>query len=150
MIELLNSEQVKDNFDCIKSLLKYCRETSSGVKLPDSFYEDKIFDLIRYLEEDKAFYFVVKDNQDIAGFLWACELNKNSKRIMHILYFAVSEKHQKKGYGKMLINAVEKLARDIGIEALELNVKASNDNAVKFYRNHKFYDEHITMMKDLL
>lgn len=149
MIELLNSEQVIENIDVLKKLLKYCHENGTRLDLSDEFYEQKIKGLSKYLDEGKAFYFVVKEDEEIVGFLWAYEIEKECKRIMHIAYFAVLEQCQKKGYGALLMNALEVLASNMGIEKLELNVRASNKNAIKFYRKKNFCDEKIAMIKDL-
>ena len=149
MIESFNSKQVMMNRDILEKMLKYSYEAGSDISLPLSFYDEKILGLCKYLDEGKAFYFVAKDEDNIAGFLWACELNKNSRRMIHILYIAVLEEYQKKGYGNQLIEKVENLARELGIDILELNVRATNP-AILFYKKHSFCEEHITMTKSLV
>ena len=149
MIKRLSSDEIALEKSQLKNLLKYCYEFGADLVMPESFYETKIEGLIQYSKEGKAFYFVVQEGDNIDGFIWACEINKNFRRVMHILYFAVLEKSQKKGFGKMLLNEVEKVALDLGIDTLELNVKASNSIALDFYKRQNFVDEHITMIKKI-
>ncbi len=148
MIECFDSKLVRSNFGVLKGLLKYSYEFGADFSLPDSFYEEKLLGLCQYLDEDKAYFLVIKDCDNIVGFLWACELNKNFKRMMHILYFAVLHEYQGKGYGKQLLEEIEKKARKRNVDVLELNVRATNP-AIEFYKKMSFCEEHITMTKDL-
>ena len=149
MIKLLNSEDVKRYWKTLKKLLIYCREIGSAVVLPDSYYENKLNSLIEYIEKNKAYLFVVQDNDSVVGFLWACEIERDVGRVFHIVHFAVFEEHQSKGYGKMLIETAEMQAESLGILQLELNVSALNHKAIGFYKKNAFFDDHITMIKRL-
>ena len=48
-----------------------------------------------------------------------------------------------------MIEAAQEQAREKRIRKIELNVNASNDRAINFYRRNLFYDDHITMVKEL-
>ena len=102
MIRLLKCKDVLENWQTLKKLLIYCRESSANCVYPDSYYEDKLNGLLKYLEENKAYFFVAHDNDSIVGFLWACEIERDVGRVFHVLYFAVLEMYQGKGYGKGL------------------------------------------------
>ena len=149
MIKLLNSEDVEKNRETLKKLLIVCREHGSGVILPDSYYEDKLNGLINYLKENKAYFFIVQDNDAIAGFLWACEIKRDIGNVFHLLHFAVFEEYQRKGYGKMLMEAAQLQAQNLNLTCIELNVSASNQKAIDFYEKNAFCADHITMIKKL-
>ena len=149
MIKLLSSEEVIENRKKIKDLLRYCRETSTAVVLPESYYDDKLNGLINYIKENKAYFFVAQEDNVIVGFLWACEIERDIGNVFHVLYFAVLEMHQRKGYGQLLIEAAQLQAETLHLKYMELNVYASNQKALDFYKKNKFYDDHITMRKKL-
>lgn len=149
MIEFYDSEKVTKNLTDLEDLLARCCEAGSSVTLPRTHYTEKLLGLCDYLKEEKAYFLVATEKNDVAGFLWAYEITKNSNRVMHIAYFVVSERHQKKGHGKALMDAVEKLAKQIGIETLELNVKFTNLYAIEYYKRCDFQAENITMAKKL-
>ena len=107
MIVSLDSKSVSANKKTLKDLLKYCRQSSSCIELPDSYYEKKIEELIHYLDNNQAFFFVAKDKNTIIGFLWACRIKKDNTNVFHILYLAVYENYQNRGYGQQLIEAAK-------------------------------------------
>ena len=96
MIKLLSKEEIIQNWTVLKRLLRYCREAGSNVSLRDSYYENKLKGLLNYLENGKTFFFVMEENKDIVGFLWACEIERDIENVYHILYFAVFEEYQGK------------------------------------------------------
>ena len=149
MIEFYDSEKVTNKFSDLEALLARCCETGSTVMLPKSYYTEKLLGLCDYLKEGNTYFLVATEKNDVAGFLWAYEIRRTPKRVMHIAYFVVSEKYQKKGHGKTLMDAVEMIAKKKGIETLELNVKFTNINAIEYYKRCDFQAENITMSKKL-
>jgi len=51
-----------------------------------------------------------------------------------INYLAVSPQHQRKGYGKKIMQLVEQRIRQQGCPKINLMIRASNTGAVAFYR----------------
>lgn len=147
MIERFNSENIVAELSCLKKMLRYCHETSSKMILPDAFYEKKLSALCEYLKDGKSYFLVAKEHIEITGFLWAYEMNRDGERVMHIAYLAVSTEFQEKGIGSALMNAIETLAKELGIGMLELNVNASNAKAISFYKNKCFENQSIKMIK---
>ena len=78
---------------------------------------------------EMAYYFVSENNNVINGYI-NCWVSENTK----ILDFCVKEEDRKKGIGKALINEVFKVQKGI----LSLEVRASNENAIRFYEKLGF------------
>ncbi len=58
--------------------------------------------------------------------------------VAHVLVIAVSSHCQKKGIGALLLRECEDEARLRGLPAIVLEVRPSNENALRFYRDHGF------------
>ena len=54
------------------------------------------------------------------------------------LYISVSREHRRKGIGTLLLNALEKQAKNEGIEIIELDVVDKNKEAINFYIKNGF------------
>lgn len=61
-------------------------------------------------------------------------------------YVAVSPKHRRRGIGKALMNSVEEKLAAMGCPKLNLQVRASNDEVVSFYRKLGYDVEERTSM----
>lgn len=77
---------------------------------------------------------VSEDDRGVAGFLAARELVGETE----ILNLAVREDVRRRGIGAKLIEAVIAWSRELGAERLMLEVRVSNENAIRFYERHGF------------
>ncbi|MGC8662964.1 MAG: ribosomal protein S18-alanine N-acetyltransferase [Thermoplasmata archaeon] len=64
--------------------------------------------------------------------------NKNSIYEARILMFSVDTPYQNMGIGTMLLKHFEDVCRQEGIRAIRLEVRISNDSAIKFYEKNGF------------
>jgi len=55
------------------------------------------------------------------------------RHFVHVEEFCVSENHQHRGIGRMLMDAVRKCAKESGYPRIELDVWAFNEGAKQFY-----------------
>ncbi len=63
----------------------------------------------------------------------ACgRLQENENKIGQIRFMAVDANYQGKGLGKLIVEHLEIKAKEMGLDAIELQAR---DNAVKFYEN---------------
>jgi ribosomal protein S18 acetylase RimI-like enzyme len=62
---------------------------------------------------------------------------------------AIDEEHRGKGYGRALLNGLEQVAREHGMESIGLNVFAGNDYARRLYERAGFEPTSIHMSKRL-
>jgi len=77
---------------------------------------------------------VAKDEAGIAGFLVARSLVQEAE----ILNFAVRADERRRGIGTALLIEALNWSRSVGAEKAILEVRASNESAVKFYERHGF------------
>lgn len=57
---------------------------------------------------------------------------------LHLLKIAVAQEYQGKGYGRLLMDRVIGLARELKMDSMLLEVRPSNESAVAMYRNTGF------------
>ena len=78
---------------------------------------------------------VLEEDGQIIGYydLWIMFENADLANI------AVDVPFQKKGYGEQLMNHMEKLAMEKGCENIGLEVRVSNENAIRLYEKHGFF-----------
>ena len=57
----------------------------------------------------------------------------------HILNLCVDPAHRAHGYGEMLLDALLGVARDSDVEEIFLEVRPSNETAIKLYRKKGFF-----------
>lgn len=73
---------------------------------------------------------------------WGLETYRSNHPAIHILYFGVSNRFQRRGYGRQMmmdiIHLTRVLAIDIGCRCLVLEVSASNVDAIEFYKKMDF------------
>jgi N-acetylglutamate synthase-like GNAT family acetyltransferase len=63
----------------------------------------------------------------------ACgRLQENENKIGQIRFMAVDDSYQGKGLGRMIVEHLEKRAKDLGLKSVELQAR---ENAVKFYES---------------
>ncbi len=61
----------------------------------------------------------------------------------------ISKNYRKKGYGKILLNYIEKYLKDIGCKDVLIGVFGYNESAIKFYENNKYNTRLLDMTKKL-
>ena len=60
-----------------------------------------------------------------------------------INYLAVDPAHQRKGYGHLIMQEVEKRIRARGCPKINLQVRATNDGVIKFYQSLGYSDDNV-------
>ena len=98
------------------------------------------FRIIFHMNTDK--FYVALDGDAVIGYTVG-EIEKmgkvNAPRLAgHILNIAVSEEYQGKGVGTMLLDVVEKRFIECGADIAYLEVRESNVNAQRVYRNRGY------------
>ena len=83
------------------------------------------------LEESSVHITAILNNRIIA----VGRIHFSSQTEAQIRYMAVDEKHQSKGTGKLILNALEDVARDRETSQLFLHAR---ENAVAFYKKNQY------------
>ncbi|MDI1255261.1 MAG: GNAT family N-acetyltransferase [Flavobacterium sp.] len=92
--------------------------------------------LTQNLSEKGHFFMLAKDGENMLGFT-SFEHNYNHKNVTHIHKLYILPETQGKGIGKLLIEAVEKVAQNYHSDAITLNVNRFN-KAQGFYKKIGF------------
>ena len=61
-------------------------------------------------------------------------------------YLAVSPSHQKKGYGRQLMDAIEVKLREMGCPKINLQVRETNLEVIEFYKAIGYDMDHVVGM----
>jgi ribosomal protein S18 acetylase RimI-like enzyme len=88
--------------------------------------------------------FIALDNDEVVG--WCDILRRNFEGFEHVgvLGMGVLASHRGEGIGKALLFSTIEAAKSIGISRIELEVFASNERAIKLYKDHGFIMEGVT------
>ncbi len=106
----------------------------------------------RYEESlaDGATLFLAQTAEGAVGYALAqpkpAPVNLAIERILEVETVAVLPRERNKGIGTALMEAVGALADEIGLDHLQLAVRASNDGALRLYRRHGFEPLYVTMV----
>jgi ribosomal-protein-alanine N-acetyltransferase len=93
--------------------------------------DDFIYELII---NKKADYFVYKINSVVIGYIGVWLLDGE----LHISNLAVDPSYRKKGIAIELVNQIIKMANSLNIRMISLEVRISNDKAIKLYKKIGF------------
>lgn len=120
---------------CAVSAEKKYLTTSLGFSLDESKSFQKLI-----IDNDFAQYFAI-DNQTVVG--WCDIIPKEEEFFKHVgvLGIGLLESYRGKGIGKKLLSACIEKAKQSGIVKIELEVFASNENAIKLYESFGFVFE---------
>jgi len=80
-------------------------------------------------------FLVAEEHHKIVGFIVGIKTSSESVRILMI---AVSEKQRRRNIGSTLLNHFLREILSQNIKHVELEVKISNNEAIKFYQKHGF------------
>ncbi|MDV4150180.1 GNAT family N-acetyltransferase [Clostridium sp. AL.422] len=105
--------------------------------------------IMQMQKEGNYFIFVALENNQVVGFIGiqislAFEI---PGRIMRIIALAVSEKYQKKGIGRRLIQEAEEYGKTKQVTTILLNSGLSRKGAHQFYEKQGFYKKGYSFCK---
>src|SRR5688572_28781043 len=95
-------------------------------------WEKKSF--IKYIERHSAFVIKNLQNKVIVGYV----LIKQKEDAIELIKMATDPDHRRKGYAKFIVEWVKNFAHDKNATRLLLHVRASNFQAIEFYKNMGF------------
>lgn len=104
------------------------------------------------LDPNNECVFVAEVNNKVVGYVHIIKFNTlYYKSMANIQGMVVAKEHQRKGYGKELMNAAEDWARERDIEMIRLNSGFVRPEAHEFYRaiGYSNEKEQIRFMKEL-
>ncbi|MHC4698854.1 MAG: GNAT family acetyltransferase [Planctomycetota bacterium] len=103
-------------------------------------------DIRRKLAVQREFFLVATDGSDLVGTAMAGYDGHRG----WVYYVAVSPRHRRQGIGAALMRSVEERLTSFGCPKLNLQVRASNDDVVAFYRKLGYQvEDRVSMAKRL-
>ncbi len=147
--------QVKDLLDELQDYIVNLDKEKYNIKTKE--YKEKYFiktieevnknngKILLYKEEDKIIGLVIGiiNNEEISNYDF-----KAPKR-GRITELVVSKKSRSKGYGKILLNAMEEYLKSIGCKSIMLEIFAYNKSALEFYERNGYHFRVIDTIKNI-
>ncbi len=90
--------------------------------------------LLKFLEHDYAYFYVAENCGEIAGYIGSYEAGDS----MDITNVAVFPYYRRKGIAGSLVKTVVQNAKEKSCEVVSLEVRESNDNAIRLYEREGF------------
>lgn len=121
-----------------------------GNNCRQEYFNKTIEEIARY----NGKMYLYKENEEICGLIVGLINNeeidtydfKTPKR-GRITELVVLSKYRKKGYGKILLNSMEKYLKSVGCRDVLIGVFAYNDSAIRFYERNGYHIRMTEMVK---
>ncbi len=132
------------DFDSVYELLNQLKGSQHNYEAFEQNYLQNIADpLVHYL--------IAVQKNEVVGFI-----SLHVQRILHhpsltgeIQELIIEENHRGKGIGKMLMEKVELLAKELKLEEVELTTRIHRKEAQEFYKNLGYTNSHLKFVKEL-
>jgi ribosomal protein S18 acetylase RimI-like enzyme len=133
-------------------LLLFAENTRGHVqnqKIEDEYILFKAKELMDYLLQEKAILFGAFKCKKLIGFLWSYSRIFLEEKRMYINSLIINNNYRGEGYGKLLIEELEKYAIEKSIYAIDVTTASFKTDAIKFYGNIGFESERVQLKKTL-
>lgn len=133
--------------ESIMLLLHSCFEKTFGIKVNQTIINNKIDSLVYHIANETAYAYGAFQDNNMIGFIWAYPMLSAFETVLHVAYIAVMKEAQGLGIGSLLLEIIERTAKEIGLNKIELTVGNSNERAIGFYQKNNYDAERIIMKK---
>ena len=145
----------KDEFQAYlePAIAEYAAEHVKGGRWrPEEALEESRKEYMQLLPDglssvDQHLFSIKNDSGANVGLLWFAVRNQGGKRSAFIYDARVDEPFQRRGYATQAFQALEMLARDMGITAISLHVFGHNTAARALYEKLGFETTNVLMTK---
>lgn len=103
-------------------------------------YNPAIFN--QFYESFPQGFLVAFDHQTLIGFLIGVKTTPNTARI---LMLSVQERYRNQGIGSALLNQFLRQMKHLNVTVVELEVRASNQGALLFYKKQGFVQQELLL-----
>ena len=148
-------EQVKNLLDELQDHIVKLDKEKYNIKT--SNYKEKYFEkTIKEVKENNGEILLYKENDDIIGLVIGIINNEETSEYDfkapkrgRITELVVSKNKRSKGYGKILLDAMEEHLKELGCKDIMLEIFAYNEKAIKFYEKNGYHFRVIDAMKKI-
>ena len=86
------------------------------------------------IDTPNHFFYEIRDPSKITvGYVWFAVVGNGAARVGHVYNIRINPDHQRKGYGKTALLALESIAAEMQLPAIRLNVFGHNKAAQALY-----------------
>lgn len=112
---------------------------NSFAAYPDARADYSLFDFLKGMCLESAFYTIEKPDREIAGFgmLRPHQRSNTFSRAAELTYFILPD-YSRRGLGGRLLDVLEAEAARLGVETLLANISSLNDISLNFHIKHGF------------
>lgn len=111
----------------------------------DAFYEK----MKEYSCDGSAILLGAFEDDIIVGFYWAHISFFLGEKRMHVYLNAVNSSYRRQGIGSAFLKELQKIAKTQNIQVLEAFCRATNDDAMEYYRHNGFEIENYRIVKKI-
>ena len=148
-------EQVKNLLDELQDHIVKLDKEKYNIKT--SNYKEKYFEkTIKEVKEKNGEILLYKENDDIIGLVIGIINNEETSEYDfkapkrgRITELVVSKNKRSKGYGKILLDAMEEHLKELGCKDIMLEIFAYNEEAIKFYEKNGYHFRVIDTIKKI-
>lgn len=119
-----------------------------------NYKEEYFHKTIEEIEKYKGKMYLYKEKEEIVGLVVGLINNEEidtfdfkAPKRGRISELVVLKKCRQKGYGKILLNAMEKYLKSVGCQDILIGVFAYNESAIKFYEKNGYHIRMTEMTK---
>ena len=147
-------EDIKDLFVELQEYIASIDKEGFNILTPN-YREEYFIKTLKEIEEHNGKMFLYEDNGKIVGIVVGLiceeifECGFHSPKRGEITELIVSKNCRAKGYGKMLLNAMEEHLKEQGCKHIIIGVFGYNDHAIEFYQRKGYNSRFIDMIKNL-
>jgi diamine N-acetyltransferase len=135
------------DYEIIAKLNKSVHDLHS--KLYPKYFKQYDYEAIKkffksIIHNDSFIFLLVEDNGEALGYAWI-EIRKypenafkKSYKSVYVHQISIAETQRKKGYGSKLMEEIYEIAKNKGIDLVELDYWFENNIAKDFYQKHGF------------
>ncbi|MDD6214500.1 MAG: GNAT family N-acetyltransferase [Firmicutes bacterium] len=111
--------------------------------------EKKAEDMRSFCLDGSARLLGAFEGEKLCGFLWAYKHTVFGEDKIHITQFYVDREYRNCGVASALLDGIKRVAHEMGVRFLDLNVKADNLAARRLYKKFGFTEDFVHMTGDV-
>lgn len=148
------NEEVKDLFVQLQEYIASIDKEGFNVLTP-GFGDEYLKKTLKEMKKHNGKMFLLEENGKILGLIVGLVLEEMFEFGFHapkrgeITELVVSKDSRGKGYGKVLLSAMEKYMKEQGCKNIIIGVFGYNDRAIAFYEHSGYHTRFIDMTKNI-
>ena len=149
-----HDEDIKDLFVELQEYIASIDKEGFNILTPN-FREEYFNKTLKEIKEHKGKMFLFEENRKIVGIVVGLiceevfECGFHAPKRGEITELIVSKNCRAKGYGKELLNAMERHLKQQDCKNIIIGVFGYNDHAIEFYQRNGYHTRFIDMTKNL-